>query len=296
MSTNNLSEQKTNSEYTKCDNCRQDILTEKMFLHEGFCHRNNIYCDHCEKVFLKTDYEEHLKDLRNSITNSGKSTDIDENEYIPVIHEIKQTITTVVNPNTCYEFVQMPLTEEYTINSPIVISERGHILSSQNNNDYILPFLGINATKQNYRIEYGKYDYYPMNNSLNDFDYDFYRNGNNTNPKTNLINNNQNYHINNYQINLNVPNNQPNKEIKPEAKQMIKKLEKLPSDNHSKKISKKTKKIIKEEKIIKIPRDIQRHDISFEKSPARISNVKKINIKRINENTKMDNLKKFKGN
>ena len=77
---------------------------------------------------------------------------------------------------------------------------------------------------------------------------------------------------------------------------MIKKLEKLPSDNHSKKINKKTKKIIKEEKIIQMPKDIQRHHISFEKSPVRISNVKKMNPKRINENTKMDNFKKFKGN
>ena len=88
MSSENFSEKKAESSYTRCNNCRQDILSEKMFLHEGFCHRNNIYCDHCDKVFLKTDYEEHLKDLRNSMTNSSKSTEIDETEYIPVIHEI----------------------------------------------------------------------------------------------------------------------------------------------------------------------------------------------------------------
>ena len=283
MSTKNLSEQRANPEYTRCDNCRQDILTEKMFLHEGFCHRNNVYCDHCEKVFLKTDYEEHLKDLRNSITNSGKSTDIDENEYIPVIHEIKQTITTVVNPNTYYEFVQMPLTEEYTINSPIVISERGHILSSQNNNDYILPFLGINATKQYYGNEYGQYDYYTTNNSKNDFNYvnnyDVFRNGNN--QKTKFINNNnENYHINNYQINLNVSNNQPKKEAKPEANKGIKKREKLPCDNHSQKINVKTRKIIKEEKISKIPKDMQRHQVNYDKGQVKINKVKKMNPKK----------------
>ena len=81
-----------------------------MFLHEGFCKRNNVFCEHCEKVFLKTDYDEHLKDLRNSITNSAKSTDIGDNEEIPVVPIINQTITTVVNPNTYYEFIFFLLT------------------------------------------------------------------------------------------------------------------------------------------------------------------------------------------
>ena len=250
MSSENFSEKKAESLYTKCENCRQNILSEKMFLHEGFCQRNNTYCDHCDKVFLKMDYEEHLKDLRNSMTNSGKSTDIDETEYIPVIHEIKQTIETTVNPNTYYEFIEMPLTEEYTINSPIVISEGGQILSSQNNNDYIRPYLGINACENNYGIDFGINDIYSTifnSNSQNNFDY-FINNPNectnDTYAQINFINNNTNYHINNYQINLNGSSNEPNK------------IEKYPSDNHFKKIkmplnkTKSAKKKKEEEPII----------------------------------------------
>ena len=238
MSSENFSEKKAESLYTKCENCRQNILSDKMFLHEGFCQRNNTYCDHCDKVFLKTDYEEHLKDLRNSMTNSAKSTDIDETEYIPIIHEIKQSITTTttVNPNTYYEFVEMPLTEEYTINSPIVISEGGQILSSQNNNDYILLYLGINATDNynyNYGIEYGLNDIYNSNDNSymqNNFDYllnnqNEYRNDNYT--QINFINNNANYHLNNYQINLNVSNNEQ-KEIKKCPTDKQKKKTKIP--------------------------------------------------------------------
>ena len=55
---------------TKCKNCRQDISKDKMFLHEGFCLRNNVFCSHCEKVFLKKDYELHVKLLKNK--NSEK--------------------------------------------------------------------------------------------------------------------------------------------------------------------------------------------------------------------------------
>ena len=213
MSSENFSEKKAESLYTKCKTCRQNILSEKMFL------------------FLKTDYEEHLKDLRNSMTNSAKSTDIDETEYIPVIHEIKQTITTTttVNPNTYYEFVEMPLTEEYTINSPIVISEGGQILSSQNNNDYILPYLGINTSENNYGIDYGINDIYSNiinSNSQNNFDF-FINNPielrNDNYAQINFISNNANYQFNNYQINLNGSSNEPNK------------IEKSPSDNHFKK-------------------------------------------------------------
>lgn len=51
---------KNNKKMVICKNCRQSIESEKMFLHEGFCQRNNIFCDHCKKVFLKKDYEKHL--------------------------------------------------------------------------------------------------------------------------------------------------------------------------------------------------------------------------------------------
>ena len=47
--------------YKKCNNCRQDIPESKMFLHEGFCLRNNKFCPECNKVFLVNEFEEHLK-------------------------------------------------------------------------------------------------------------------------------------------------------------------------------------------------------------------------------------------
>ena len=62
------------SNVIKCKNCRQDISKDKMFLHEGFCTRNNIFCEHCEKVFLKEDYENHIKDLPKNLTSENKES------------------------------------------------------------------------------------------------------------------------------------------------------------------------------------------------------------------------------
>lgn len=234
MSSKNISEKKYESKFTRCDNCRQDILSEKMFLHEGFCHRNNIFCDHCEKVYLKEDYEEHLKDLRNSITNSSKSTEIDEKEEIPVIPIINHTFTTttVVNPNTYYEFIEMPWTEEIKVNKPIVISEGGNILSSQNKNDYLLPFFGIQVNDNEYGFNFRNNNYHTkkFNNSVNIFNnHNVYRNG--INSEMNFVNNNINYHINNYQYNN---NNISNSEMKTVATNRFSKLEKQPEDRSSK--------------------------------------------------------------
>ena len=47
--------------YIKCKNCNQDIPESKMFLHEGFCLRNNKLCPECNKVFLIQEFDEHLK-------------------------------------------------------------------------------------------------------------------------------------------------------------------------------------------------------------------------------------------
>ena len=47
--------------YVKCQNCHQNIQESKMFLHEGFCLRNNKFCAECGKIFLVKEFEEHLK-------------------------------------------------------------------------------------------------------------------------------------------------------------------------------------------------------------------------------------------
>lgn len=47
--------------FVKCQNCQQNIPESKMFLHEGFCLRNNKFCAECNKIFLVQEFEEHLK-------------------------------------------------------------------------------------------------------------------------------------------------------------------------------------------------------------------------------------------
>ena len=69
----------TNQNYIKCQNCHQEILSSKMFLHEGFCLRNNIYCSKCNKVILKTDYENHVKIVH---CNPQKSKKLLKNQEI----------------------------------------------------------------------------------------------------------------------------------------------------------------------------------------------------------------------
>ena len=75
--------------YIKCKNCRQDILESKMFLHEGFCLRNNKLCPECDKVFLIQEFNEHFK-----THNSKKSNSITEHRKNCTHHknEVKQEI------------------------------------------------------------------------------------------------------------------------------------------------------------------------------------------------------------
>ena len=132
--------------YTKCTNCRQEILKEKMFLHEGFCFRNNVFCEHCGKIFLKKDYEEHKNRLsknsninkNDSLSQSTKSESLKQN-LDENIFENSMKLNNV--PST--EFIHMPITELFHINQPIIISEQGQIVSGRNNNECLLPYLGI---------------------------------------------------------------------------------------------------------------------------------------------------------
>ena len=149
MSTKTCSEQKQENKLIKCENCRQDILSDKMFLHEGFCHRNNVFCEHCEKVFLKTDYEHHIKELPKNLTTKKSESNLDSKKSTSNEEEkpiIEHTLITIA-PKPTLEFVQMPLVEEISINAPIIITETGQIVSNKNKNDYLLPFLGINTTQ-----------------------------------------------------------------------------------------------------------------------------------------------------
>ena len=151
-----------------CKNCHQDILEEKMFLHEGFCIRNNVFCEKCERVFLKKDYDEHIKDIHNNNDkknkkdsssqkqkNPDKKTEIENKNSTKEYHENSNNVNEniEIKSTPSLEYVQMPVTELYHINNPIIISENGQIVSNKNKNEFLLPYLGINLYQNNKKSE-----------------------------------------------------------------------------------------------------------------------------------------------
>ena len=184
MSSKNEGKLEEKPKVIRCTNCRQDISSEKMFLHEGFCHRNNKYCEHCDQVFLKEDYEKHTKkiltkninekttkyikkEIEVEVEETEKANQIvqnenkneNENNIEEDIATVVQKSVTTINPESV-EYLHMPLTQEYTtINNPIIISPNGQIVSNKNKNDYLLPYLGINLIQNNYN----------NNNNISDF-------------------------------------------------------------------------------------------------------------------------------
>ena len=167
MSEKELKNVKAKSELIMCKNCHQDILKEKMFLHEGFCLRNNVFCEQCEKVFLKKDFDDHFKNLHKNDNNDKndslpqeqkssnkksesrkQNTTTEHNDSINNLEENNET-----NPSPSLEFIQMPVTELFHINNPIIISENGQIVSNKNKNEFLLPYLGINLFENNKKSE-----------------------------------------------------------------------------------------------------------------------------------------------
>ena len=142
------SKPKDNKKMIKCKNCRQEIEAEKMFLHEGFCHRNNIFCDHCQKVFLKKDYQTHLKSTEKKPIRYLKTPDRPRRKEIDAkIQRINiYTSPIITKRKTTFEYIEMPMIEQYKVNNPIIISENGQILSNENKNDSLLPYFGISNT------------------------------------------------------------------------------------------------------------------------------------------------------
>ena len=151
MASNDVSNSKSVSKLIQCKNCKQDILASKMFLHEGFCNRNNVFCDHCKKVFLKKDYENNLKDLsnknnRNSSNKKNKNKTQKETQKINVYRS-----PIITKRKTTFEYIEMPMTEEYKINNPIIISG-GKIVSNQNKNEFLLPYFGFKNIRNNHKM------------------------------------------------------------------------------------------------------------------------------------------------
>ena len=194
----------------RCDNCRQDILASKMFLHEGFCHRNNIYCDHCKKVFLKKDYENHFKINTNKKEKKERKSQKLQNNKQKEIENLNVYRSPIITKRrTTFEYIEMPTTEEFKINNPIIISEDGKILSNKNNNEYLLPYFGINsAEKSNDNNQINKdlfgnefifnqtdlFKENSINNNSNNFkEIDFVNNMKYSASMTNIIQNNNLY-------------------------------------------------------------------------------------------------------
>ena len=172
MTTNDKEKEVEESKLIKCKNCRQDVLKEKMFLHEGFCIRNNQFCEHCEKVFLKKDYSYHIKSIKNIPKRSSLSKKESDSlfqsmktketlsgsiKHSPILeaNDSKNDINYInndglsMNPHPSLTIVRMPFTELYKINTPIIISENGEIVSDKNKNEYLLPYFGINSISNN---------------------------------------------------------------------------------------------------------------------------------------------------
>ena len=148
---NKKSKPKDNKKFIKCKNCRQEIEAEKMFLHEGFCQRNNIFCEHCQKVFLKKDYDKHLKIPAKKTMKYLKTPERPRRrEKEAKIQQINiYTSPIITKRKTTFEYIEMPMTEQYKVNNPIIISENGQILSNENKNEYLLPYFGINSPSKN---------------------------------------------------------------------------------------------------------------------------------------------------
>lgn len=169
MKSKDLDNPKIKSKIIMCKNCHQNILEEKMFLHEGFCTRNNIFCEICEKVFLKKDYDQHFKSIHkkkkinknDSFSQKEKTQEMSSESGQPYLNKEqndndindKNEKIEPLYPIPSLEYVQMPATEVFQINNPIIIAEDGQIVSTKNKNEFLLPYLGINTFQNSAKSE-----------------------------------------------------------------------------------------------------------------------------------------------
>ena len=73
-------------------------------------------------------------------------------EKIPQIQHINiYTSPVITKRKTAFEYIEMPMTEQYKVNNPIIITENGQVLSNKNNNEYLLPYFGIRNSTGNER-------------------------------------------------------------------------------------------------------------------------------------------------
>ena len=128
-----------------CKNCRQEIRADKMFLHEGFCERNNVFCEHCERVYLKEDYAKHKLEISKEREEKPKDSSVDaiksnKKNKNPCVNQINLRINKPI-----LEYEQGDFEEEFHINNPIIIAPTGEIVSKKNENEFLLPYLGYDC-------------------------------------------------------------------------------------------------------------------------------------------------------
>ena len=157
-----MSNMKPETTYIICNICHQPILESKMFLHEGCCSRNNVFCQHCKKVFLKEEYEKHINDIFYNSNKNKSNSEESKKEKPKGTDKIQNNKVEKKNPKN--EFIQMPMVEQHKINNPIVISDGG-IIQNNNKNDYLFPFFGIKTSENNDKMSNIK-EYFENNVNL----------------------------------------------------------------------------------------------------------------------------------
>ena len=171
----------------KCENCRQYISAKKMFLHEGFCSRNNVFCEHCERVYLKKDYENHIVKISKKPSKDNEELNFREINQNNKSQNIEEKILISKNYPP-FEEKKIEYIEQYKINFPIYISEVAEASYDNNINQNLLNFLGINNSYYNNNYILGN-DYYMKQKQNLDINNNFLDYINiNSNNKGNKIN------------------------------------------------------------------------------------------------------------
>ena len=204
---------KNNEPTIKCNSCRQYIPSSKMFLHEGFCQKNNIFCEHCEKVFLRNDYDAHILEISKNLSNTNKESIIkriktDFKGFKSDKSNINKNDNNIIHRtidskrlNNKKIRIKIPVLEEYKIRKPIVIEPNGNITYGKNN-DYLFSLFNFDLIKNSidnnpkYNVIFNtEYNYDMSNNLINYKNINYYshrrtKKMNNLNPKNSLYNNN----------------------------------------------------------------------------------------------------------
>ena len=139
----------------KCKSCRQYIPFHKMFLHEGFCQKNNIFCEHCDQVFLRKDYDQHILEISKNLSKTNKDSIIkrlktDFKDFKNENYNNNDYFTKEKNVKKKSMKITIPIIEQLTIRKPIVIGPYGNILPAKND-DYLISLFNSNLMIKNFQ-------------------------------------------------------------------------------------------------------------------------------------------------